>query len=480
MPTSPSGSSKADFLSKVLQTITAHRMLTAGDSVLVAASGGPDSSALLHALFRISQKNGMPIAAAHLHHGLRPLEADRDAEAVGRQAAQLGVPFFEERIDVEGFSGRGGLSLEEAARKVRYDFLRRTADRRGFTKIAVGHHADDSVESMLMFFFRGAGPRGLSGILPVRGRIIRPLIERRRDEIRRYLARQGLSFVVDSTNEDRRFLRNRIRHELIPLLAAEYNPKLTETLLRLSTVLRDEERWLAGLAEKALAETRIDRDDSSVTLSVPALAALPAAARRRVIRSALLGVKGDLRRIGFRHVEAVCRLATQPRAAGELHLPRGIGVYRSYERLRFCRSRRPAPAASEEGYCFRIDGPDEVRIPGRGELLRLERCNRFDPGRMAQSGQRVAFFDMGKLYFPLTVRSVLPGDRFRPLGMAGSQKLSDFFVNQKVPRHLRRSCPVLVCGGKIAWVVGHRIAEDFRADAESRAVLRAELLAEPV
>jgi tRNA(Ile)-lysidine synthase len=480
MPTSPSGSSKADFVSKVLQTITTHRMIAEGDSVLVAASGGPDSSALLHALFQISKENRMPIAAAHLHHGLRAGEADRDAEAAGRQAALLGVPFFVEQIDVEDFRERHGLSVEDAARKVRYDFLHRTADRGGFSKIAVGHHADDSVESMLMFFFRGAGPRGLSGILPVRGRVIRPLIERRRDEIRSYLARQGLSFVVDSTNEDRRFLRNRIRHELIPLLTANYNPNLTETLLRLSTVLRDEEHWLAALAEKALAETLIDRDESGITLSVPALAALPAAARRRVIRSALSGLKGDLRRIGFRHVEAICRLSMQQKASGELHLPGNIGVYRSYERLRFHRSRQPAPDASEDGYRFLIDGPGEVRIPGRGALLRLERCERFDPDRMAQSGQRVAFFDMGKLYFPLTVRSVRPGDRFRPLGMAGSQKLSDFFVNQKVPRHLRGSCPVMVCGGKIAWVIGHRIAEDFRADAESQAVLRAELLAEPL
>jgi tRNA(Ile)-lysidine synthase len=453
-------------------------MIAAGDSILVAASGGPDSIALVHSLFQIAQDQSIPIALAHLHHGLRGAEADRDAEFVARQATAMGLRLFSDRLDVHAYRRRHRLSLEEAARKLRYASLRHMADRHGFSKIAVGHHADDSAESILLFLLRGAGPRGLGGIAPKRGRFVRPLIDQRREQILAYLEENDIPYVVDSTNADRRFLRNRIRHDLIPQLSAEYNPQLTESLLRLSTIVQAEDRWMDELAEKMFEKAVIGEEPERLSLSVSRLAALPEAACRRVLRKTVTELQGDLRRIGFRHLEAVGTLLHQKKGTGELHLPRGLRVFRCYDRLEFCQDDRLSQADAPK-YRLCIEAPGEFRLPVGGLLLRLSVCGPVDFGRLARSGQQVAFFDMGKFCFPVTVRNVRPGDRFRPSGMAGTQKVFDFFVNRKVPRHLRSSCPLLVCGGKIAWVVGHRTAEDFRAGPESRQVLRAELLADP-
>ena len=477
MPTSPSGSSRSDFVLKVLRTLTAHRMLVRGDSILVAASGGPDSTALLHALVDIAKEKAATLAVAHLHHGLRGAEADRDADFAARQAASLGLDFHVEHIDVGGYRRRHRLSTEEAARSLRYDFLLRMADRGGFTKIALGHNADDNAESVLMFLFRGAGPRGLAGISPRRGRFIRPLIEVQRKEICAYLSHRKIPFVRDSTNADRRYVRNRIRHELIPHITAAYNPNLIETLLRHSKVVRAEEKWLEDLTRARFGEALLSRDPDRLELSVSHVAGLEKAACRRVLRKAVAELTGNLRRIGFRHVEAIRGLAIQDKGSGKIDLPGGIRVVRCYDRIAFG-FERDEPLDDRPDFCVSLNGPGRVRIPGRRQALQLTLCDSADAAEIARSGHRVAFFDMGKFVFPVTVRNAAPGDRFRPLGMTGTQKVSDFFVNRKVPRDLRWSCPVLVSGGKIAWVVGHRMAEDFRARAETRQVLRGELLAE--
>ena len=478
MPTSPNGSSRQDLISRVLGTVDTNRMLAPGDAVLVAASGGPDSTALLHLLARIGRIRSVPIAAAHLHHGLRGEEADRDAEFAARQAESMGIAFFSERVDVEEYRRRQRLSLEEAARRLRYEFLLRTADRYGFSKIALGHHADDCVESVLLFFLRGAGRRGLAGISPRRGRFIRPLIDLRKEELRQYLNRHDIPFVLDTSNTDRSLVRNRIRHELIPQLTAAYNPNLVDTLLRLSKVVRDEDRWLDALAADRLKEALVFRGPDRIALSVSRLARLAEAACRRVLRTAVAELTGDLRRVGYRHIEAVRLLVLQKKGTGQLDLPRGVQANRTYDRLTLRRpGREPSPGPVD--YEFVLDGPGEVRIPGGGGTLRLTVSGPAGEAQITRSGHRVAFFDMGRFAFPVTVRNVRPGDRFRPLGMTGTQKVSDFFVNRKVPRRLRSVCPVLISRGKIAWVVGHRIAEDFRTGPGTRQTLRAELLAEP-
>ena len=237
------------------------KMLQPGDRVLVGVSGGADSVALLHILYRLSVSRDLDIGVAHLNHALRGKAADRDAAFVQTLARQLDLPCFSARQDVGLQRQKQGGSLEEAGRRARYRFYAQTAKTQGFTKIALGHHADDNAELVLMNMLRGTGPEGIAGIPPAREPgIIRPLIHARRREIMAYIKDNDLAYVVDASNQDPRFFRNRVRNELIPALSEAYNPRLTEALVRTASISRTEEEWLEQLTrpmlEAAILATR--------------------------------------------------------------------------------------------------------------------------------------------------------------------------------------------------------------------------------
>jgi tRNA(Ile)-lysidine synthase len=269
-------------------------------------------------------------------------------------------------------------------------------------------------------------------------------------------------------------------------LAADYNPNLVETLCRLSALARSEDAWMETLTEPLLAGALLHREADRILLSVPTLSALPKAACRRVLRQAISSLKGDLRRIGFRHIEAVRRLSEEKGGCATLHLARNLRVYRAYERLEIYIATENGGCAARGGepepktFRYQLFEPGEVHLVEAGFYLRLTACGPVDAERIHNSGQRTAFFDMGKIYFPITVRNPRPGDRFRPLGMTGTRKLQDFFTDRKVSRRIRWTCPLVISGGKIAWVAGHRISEDFKVEPASRRLLLAELLADPM
>ena len=290
----------------VAQTIADFDMLQPDDAVLVAVSGGADSVTLFHILQALAPLYSIRLGIAHLDHGLRGADADRDARFVAALAAEFNLPCHTKKVDVDLYRKRRKLSLEEAARKVRYNFYKETAARYGYTKIALGHHADDNAESVLMFLIRGSGPTGMSGIPPVRkGNIIRPLIRLTRRQTKEYLDENGLAHISDSSNLDNRFLRNRIRNQLIPELKASYNPGIISSLNRFADIFRKEKEWLEPIITPLFKKlvTRIDQD--SLELSLATFGEFPEAVQRRVVRKAIAAVKGDLRRISFSHVDAV-------------------------------------------------------------------------------------------------------------------------------------------------------------------------------
>lgn len=483
MPTLPKGYSKERFLEKVTLTVYRMGMLQRGDSVLVGLSGGPDSVALLTVLCALAPELDLGIGAAHLNHHLRGDESDRDARFSADLAERLDIPFYAESADVERYRRSRRVSPEEAARDIRLTFLERTARTHGFDRIALGHHADDNAEQILMRVLRGSGPRGLAGIPPVRGRIIRPLIRTPRSEIIAFLSDGGTDYVSDSSNADPRYLRNRVRHELLPLIRETVNPRVSEALNRLSSIIRCEQEWMAQVTEPVFREALASAPGkNAVALSVPLLVGLPIAARRWVVRHAIETIKGDLRRISHTHVEAALRLIEKGPTNGLLHLPDRIRIERSYDILTLRRAdlagRSKPGAVAGSGpplfeYC--LPAPGSVRIEELGLLLELSAVSPGDLPEWALAGHRVAFFDMDKVQFPITVRTIRPGDRFTPLGMTGSQKLKKFFINNKVPRSDRYRCPILVSRQGIIWVAGLRIDRAVRVGASTRTVLKAEL-----
>ena len=473
-------------LETVKRTIAEYEMVVSGTTLLVGVSGGPDSVALLHILQHLTSEYGLRLAVAHLNHGLRK-EADDEAEFVAALSAGLGLACYTKKEDVSHYRHRHRLSLEEAARIRRYAFYDDIATRHHFDKIALGHQADDNAELVLMFMIRGSGPVGFAGIPPVRaGRIIRPLIRLPRRDILDYLKTVGLAYVTDRSNRDMRFMRNRIRGHLVPLLRRSYNPKISEALNRLADIQREEQAWIEGIADTLYRDVRLTDDANRLHLSIAQLVRQPKAAQRRIIRKAIVDMKGDLRRISFAHVTAALDLLSVDRPDGMLDLPDGIILERTGNVLRVSKRSgpaRPKPGAIEEIYpltfCYGVKKPDKVAVIVTVEVIDcrviFSTVAAGASENLRQAGQQVAFFDMNSLNFPLTLRNVRAGDRFRPFGLQGTQKIKKYFIDHKVPREKRRACPVLLSGGRIIWLVGHRLADDCRVTPATREILRAEI-----
>lgn len=461
------------FLSAVEAAIRHYHMLTQGDVVLVGVSGGPDSVALLHSLAAFAPKWSLRLVVAHLNHQLRGPTADQEAAFVGNLAASLGIPCEIVSKDVRQYGVEHRLSLQEAARIVRYAFYDEAAAKHAASRIALGHNADDNAESVLMHLLRGTGPLGLIGIPPVRdGRIIRPLIGLTREQILAFLERHGLKYIQDRSNLDTKYLRNRIRQELLPHLRDRYNPNMVHALNRLASILRDEEDFWHHAVNEVFQHLTWKQTPHGISILFGGLTRLHPALLRRVIRRAVLLVKGELKRLSHGHVETVIQLIAGQSPSARIDLPDGITVFRDREEIHFL-SGPPQEAAEFE---YDILSIQTTSIQEIGISLRLSVCDigeAFDPKSYPPT---TALFDLDAVTFPLKVRNFKQGDRFKPLGMAGTQKVKAFFINHKVPRSERLRCPILLGGGRIIWVGGHRIDDSAKVTEQTKRILKAELL----
>jgi tRNA(Ile)-lysidine synthase len=453
----------------VYGTITRHEMISPGDSVLLGVSGGPDSVALLQLLDELKSLLGCTLAIAHFDHGIRAEESRQDAVFVEELAARFGMPFYLGRNAVPGDRSRG--NLEAFARESRYRFFESVASRVGAAKIAVGHTRDDQAETMLMWLLRGCGPSGLGGMPPVRPtrnnasgneqtRLIRPLIDVSRAEIMRYLEGRGLSFRADGTNTDTRYLRNWIRADLLPALVERTDDRLKERLARLSSLLQGNELLLDRYVSRELQDIIQEGD-----LSCGAFLGLEPQVRGRVLRAWLQSHLGDLRGLGFRHVDAVARLAAAGQPSGRVSLPRGWTAVRLYDRLRliegFC-----APRANAYAYELPLEG--EVWIEEVGVSVSAWRSSRAEALQPKNACQ--AIFDRDAIVGCRELRNRRPGDRIQPLGMRGHKKLKDLFIEKRTPRRLRDLLPLLLVDGQVVWVPGHGRSGAAMVNARTREV----------
>jgi tRNA(Ile)-lysidine synthase len=424
------------MLLKIQATLA--KMLTPDEPLLVGVSGGPDSVALLDILM----KSGWRPHVCHLNHQLRGAESDADAEFVRQLATQHGLSCTIESCKVAGD--------EDSARRARHEFFARVAATTNIQKLALAHTADDQVETFLLRLFRGAGVPGLVGIWPERQlgdlRVVRPLLKARRAEVIEYLNAQGLKFREDSSNVDTKFTRNRIRHELLPLLEREYNPAIRDVLLNTTEILRDEDFYLLRHIAQRFYMAVCQND----AVNVKALANCPIAVQRRILRFWLGGDSEDGPRFTFEHIESARGAALGDSPSAEIDLPDDLVVYREYEWLQKAQRKDIEP----------VRGRWPLNLTG--ETIIRELGMRFVVG---ETGER---FDGDALGGSLFVRTWKNGDRFQPLGMSESKKLQDFFVDEKVPRRRRGRVP-LVCtaDGRIAWVVSHRIAEPFKVTGQT-------------
>jgi tRNA(Ile)-lysidine synthase len=455
------------------RTVRRHGLLPTGSRVVVALSGGADSVALLHVLRDLAEVEGFRVVgAAHLNHQLRGADADADEHFCRELASRLDVPVEVERIDVGELARLSGTSIEHAAHTARHEFFDRAAVRLNATAVAVAHTKDDQAETFLLRLLRGAGPRGLSGMHPRSGIVVRPFLETGRDEVRSFVQAHHLQFRHDASNDDVAIPRNRIRHELLPLIE-RFAPGIVDVLDREAAIAREDADYLEEAA-RAASERLISHRAEGVELDAGALLREPPAIARRVIRIAQRMAAGD-RFVGFDAAEAVLRYAVS-KSTGQIDLP-GHRVNRRGGSLVLTRSRgreKPSPAAL---FSYQLEVPGQVRVPEAACAISadtmtvpagvaVERVSRL----VGRSNEAVV--EAERLAGPLSVRNRRPGDTFRPLGLGGRKKLQDYFVDAKVDRLEREITPVIVdSAGQIVWVSGHAVAEEFRVTDTTRDVV---------
>jgi tRNA(Ile)-lysidine synthase len=469
------------LLADVARTIERHAMLANGARILVAVSGGSDSVGLLHLLHALAPRWNLTLEVAHLDHGLRGEAGAADARFVAELARQSGLACHTGRADAAALQRSRRLSPEDAARRVRYAFLTRTARRCGALRVALGHTADDNAESILMRLLQGCGPQGMAGMAPVRsGRFIRPLLETDRQEVIAYLTRHRFSWVEDATNRDLHFLRNRIRHVLLPLLTRDFTPAAARLLNRTAAIVRDEESWLSELVASDFESVVLERGPEMLALSRAALRARAPALQRRLIRHAFFVLQMAGARQEFKHVEALrSMVAAADAPEWQRHLPGRIVAKSAGDRLVLQRvsarsDGRPAIAALPPAFepPLALPGPGRYRVAAEGAWLQVEAIEAASAQHLLGAGQLQALFDMDTIRFPLILRHCRPGDRFQPLGAPGTQGVSQYFSDHHVPRALRDRGRVLLSQDRIIWLVGHRIDARVKLRPETRIALR--------
>lgn len=462
-----------ELLGQVKRTILQHPMINRGDRIIAAVSGGPDSVCLLHVLDRLRDELAIHLAVAHFDHGLRPEADQAETDFVGALASRMNLPFHTRKGRLL-HARSPGQSLEEQAREARYGFLLGLLNESDASRIATGHTLSDQAETVLMRILRGSGPTGLGGIPPVReGKIIRPLLGIKRADILSYLEERGLAYVTDGSNRDTRYLRNRIRHDLLPELLT-YQPRLVEHLGQLARLMNEEDGYMLSVARDWVDGEALVLPPGHLTVPLKAFNRIAPPLRRRIIRVLLHRVKGNLRRITRRHIEAGVRLALSTEPQGNLDLPGGLSIRKRYDRLIV--TTRPVEGARP--FHHTLPGPGTYRLKDIPLTLRLEEMDKAT-GRDLQGPPMTAMLDADTVPFPLTLRNIEPGDRFIPLGMRGHRKVKDFFIDLKVPSEVRARTPLLLSLGRPVWVCGFRIDDRARVSSGTSRVLRADILEGP-
>lgn len=504
------------FRQKVLGFMRNKHMTDRGDGVLAAVSGGADSVCLLLLLNGMAAELGIRVFAFHMNHGIRGEEADRDEQFVGELCKQLEIPLTVVHEKVETYAEEHGLSGEEAGRILRYRHLEETAERYQCTKIAVAHHEDDDAETVLLNLFRGSGLAGLSGIRPVRGKIIRPLLCVSRKEIEEYLKEQGFSWCEDSTNRENDYTRNKIRNELLPWVRENINSRAAEHILAASELAAQADVYFEMEAERILEESCSKRREEAkqptsqnvgeadgkesgtgqnlkvaenamkmyTKISTNLFDSQPEILKTYIIRRMVLNAAGKAKDITERHIRAVMKL-TGPGGGHSVNLPYGLQAVRGYETLKIVQDqeRRSAVESSDPGQKWENEGSFEKEIRLRTDLdetfrigpasIHLHASSRKKEPEIPKN-QYTKWFDYDKINVGLSIRYRKNGD-YLTLSGGGKKKLRRYMIDEKIPEDERDRIPVLADGDHVLWVVGYRISDYYKITDETEHILEAEV-----
>jgi len=453
------------MLDRIADFIARHNMFPPGARVGVAVSGGADSIFLLHALREMAPRWNLQLSVVHVDHGIRGDQSRADAAFVADLSAQLHLEFHLRQADVPAIDD----NLEQAARRVRQAFFAELLSTGLVHRIATGHTRSDQAETVLYRILRGSGLAGLSGILPVTNEhVVRPLLELDRSEIECWLRKRNITWRDDETNQNRSYARNRLRHEILPLLRDNFNPRLDESLASMATLAQDEERyWTTELARRSSPSC-----NASQILSTVELAALPTALARRIIRQAIKDAKGDLRQIDFAHVERILKMIRSHDGHDHVQIP-GLDVIRSFEWVRLV----PPGSHPRSGFDFSfiLYPPGSLELPDGSARITLQILEKEE--RTQLCGTVVNELDWGRFTSPdgapsgLEVRNWRPGDQYHPVRQSRKQKIKTLFQKARIPLWERPNWPIVIYSGSIIWARQFGAAAEFAAGPATPVVL---------
>ncbi len=452
-----------NLVDRIAKTIDENRLLKRGDSVLVALSGGPDSVALLHFLDHLKSKYRIRLTAAHLDHGIRS-EASEERAFCKNLCQKMKIKLHSKKMNIGRSAEKEKLTVEEAGRKARYEYFQYLCERFGYTRIATGHHSDDSVETILFNIARGSGLRGLSGIAPRRGNIIRPLIEIGKEEILQWLDDQKIAYVLDNSNLSLEYARNRIRRKILPELE-KLNPSARQNILRLAENAAEEIEFIDSTVVSVYEKAVLKAGKSKIVLDLGVLKDYDWNVKKKVVSEAYGRLSGRFYRPPSKTISRA-EDVFGGRNGAVAPLGRDIWIEKSQNRI--CVFRKGIRRKK-----FKLAIPGVTTIP-YSDLYFDSKLLKRSHVKKLKTDSRVALLDNAKMS-DVSIGYWKNGDRIRPFGMSGRKLLSDIFIDRKISSFERREIPLVTAGGKIAWIAGVMISDDFKIGRGTEEILRIKL-----
>ncbi len=456
------------LIEKVKEIIESYGLIKENDNILIGLSGGPDSMALLFCLLEIKKSISFNIVLAHVNHGVRGEDARADQVFVEKLAKDLDLAFYTKNVDMVAYGKEKGITAEEAGRELRYGFFREILKEIGGGKIAVAHNKNDQVETLLMRIIRGTGIDGLKGMTYRVDDIIRPILHIERREIEQFLKDRSIESVLDKTNLEPIYTRNKVRLELIPYLEENFNPKTIDSIWRLSNLASEDVDFLNEYTMDRINSIRVKSDGSKVVLSREKFLKDPKAIRQRVLRQAILEIKKSLQGISEVHIDNALELIGNGTGNKEIDLIDNIKIRISYDQIIIENKAKIKMESRPYSYGFSVPGTLIINNEFLFESQIIEVDNNF----VIEKKDNTKYFDYDRIKGGLEIRNRKNGDRFVPFGMEGSKKLKDYLIDEKVPLDMRDNIPLLVDDENIIYVVGYRTSNIYRVRPETKRVLK--------
>ncbi len=443
------GVGKKKIEEKIFSFTNKNRLIEKGDSILIGFSGGADSRFVLYFLNKYAAKYKIKIAAVHVNHMLRGKEAERDENFCRKVADEIGIEFYSKSVNVKSYAKKNKLSIEEAARILRYEVFEEIADKENFTKICTAHNMNDNSETVLLNLFKGTGTAGLSGIPPKRGKIIRPLLAVTRDEIEDYLSSENIKFITDSSNADVNFLRNKIRREILPVVRSGINPQVDKAILNLSGIISGRNVFIKNYADK-LRVKLLEKDSGKLKLKISLPETDSTLLLDEILRPELVGIFSFSPE--YQDIEKIKDLINSQKGSVAAFRENLYGIREKNEVLFY----RAKEHSGESEITFRLGKKvktDDFELIFKDNLNKEAGC------------EIISLDDLDETFI---LRKWKTGDKFQPLGMKGKKKISDFLTDIKIPSHERADVYVVVNNNEIIWVVGYRISDKVKIKNNSR------------